>query len=123
MQMLVGTIFPLSGCDQLRKAGAKSMSCLVLLGFERPFPLAPPQRDDLIAMLAVHLLHEPEQRPVDRSAVVINEHIESGLDDEPAKFDEPARPLAALHDPVPHISPRPPRLQPALENAEPPLGA
>ena len=115
MQMLVGTIFPLSGCDQLRKAGAKSMSCLVLLGFERPFPLAPPQRNDLLAPLSVCLLHEPEQRPVDRGPIVIDERIEPGLDDEPAEFDEPARPLAALHDPVPRISPRPPPLQPALE--------
>lgn len=86
------------------------------LGFKRPFPLAPPERNDLLALLSVRLLHEPEQRPVDRSAVVLDQHIEPGLDDEPAEFDEPTRPLAALHDPVPRISPRPLRLQPVAES-------
>src|SRR5262249_36363614 len=71
------------------------------------FSLRGPQRSHPLALIAFELVAHPEQRAIDRGAVVAGQFDDPGLDDETAEFDEVPRPLAALDLPCAHVSPRP----------------
>ena len=78
--------------------------------FESLFSLCVPQCPRMFAMIAFELLAHPEQRAIDRGAVVPGQFDDPGLDDETAEFDEMPRPLAALDLPCAHVMSRPCRL-------------
>ena len=46
-----------------------------------------------------------EKRAVEQCSIVIGKLDQPGFDDEPAEFDQMARPFPALHDPVACIVP------------------
>src|SRR5215472_5668833 len=61
----------------------------------------------MFVLIAFELVAHPEQRAIDRGAVVAGQFDDPGLDDETAEHDEMSRPLAALDLPCAHVIPRP----------------
>lgn len=66
-----------------------------------------PQRQRLLAILAVQLIGDRLKRTVQDGAIVICQRVESSFDDEAAQLDQMMRAFAAVHDPCSpcHIAP------------------
>ena len=64
----------------------------------------------MLVLIASELVAHPEQRAIDRGAVVAGQFDNPGLDDKTAEFDEKPRPLTALDLPLAHVTSRPCRL-------------
>jgi len=65
-------------------------------------------------MFLAESIGDREQRTVNHGTVVAGQVDQSGLRDETTKFDQLARPLPSVHNPLPHIRSSANRLKPAF---------
>src|SRR5450432_2481447 len=73
---------------------------------ERLLSLVGPERQRLVAFIALELVGRPEQGAVDDGAIIAGQVHDPGFDDETAEFDQMPRALAAFDLPGSHIMPR-----------------
>ncbi len=71
---------------------------------ERLFPLSGPQFPRPFTVFAVKLFGHSDERAENDGAIIVRQFDNAGFDDEPAEFDQMARPLSSLDLPRPHVS-------------------
>jgi hypothetical protein len=89
-----------------RDGPASALAVLVLgLRLKRPLPAASPERQGVLAVVALQHRRQGQEGAVERGAIIAGEIDEAGLLDETAELDQVTGPLAPLHDPGPRVEP------------------
>jgi hypothetical protein len=78
-------------------------SIVLAIKSKRPHALPPPKHDRLFAIRALQFVGDRKERAKPDRAIIVGEFDQSGLLNETTLFDQVARPLAAIHDPLPRI--------------------
>ena len=82
---------------------ARSNGIVLIVIEKSALPASPPQRQHLVPIFALQRGRHVEKRPEQDGAVVVGEFDQSRLLNQPTKFNQVARPLATIDDPLPCV--------------------